>query len=251
MTINNVGNYSNRATELDVQVQFIRNSAIISHQYLLSGIIFGIIHDEVLVLILPTYPIIENNKPAMTISTGVIQAPQELKTPITEEIVAVITVYNTVANKNTWRVSKNGLDGSTPPNGGSGTSYVVGSIPDFSYCTSQNPPSVLWNGTIWKYKANYYPKFQGNSEFKTHIDRRFSNDSNAMSVVSQIFFDELSLSYERDICSCCRIGVTIETVQPMVPQLVSHGLNKNIGICNRAISSIRGILNTIFGRTVQ
>ena len=81
-TINDTGNYSNGATASDVPVQFAGNSAVIYHQTLLSGRMIGIRHEEVPVLVPPMEPsIIANNQPAMNVSTGVIQAPQDLKTP--------------------------------------------------------------------------------------------------------------------------------------------------------------------------
>ena len=77
LTINDAGNDVSRVIASDVQVQFAGNSAGISHQNLLSGRMIRIGQDEVPVLVTLTEPIIfANNKPAMTISTGVIQTPQ-------------------------------------------------------------------------------------------------------------------------------------------------------------------------------
>ena len=82
LTINDSRNNSNRATASDVQVQFVGDSAGIFHQNLLSRRMIEIRHEEVPVLVTPTKPsIIAKNKPAMTVSTAVIQAPQALKTP--------------------------------------------------------------------------------------------------------------------------------------------------------------------------
>ena len=76
MTINDVGNGLNRATMSEVQVQFAGDSAGIYHQKLLSGKMVGIRHEEVLVLVPSTKPvIIANNQPAMPVGTGVIQTP--------------------------------------------------------------------------------------------------------------------------------------------------------------------------------
>ena len=74
------------------------------------------------------------------------------------------------------------------------------------------------------------------SELNTYIGRRFSNDFNVLSIVSQILHDELFVSYGRDLYSHCRINVASETVQPIGTQINSHGLltidtsNENFGI---------------------
>ena len=76
LTINGVGNDSNRAIASDVQVQFLGDSAGISHQNLFSGRMIGIRHEEVPVLVPHTGPIIiSNNRPAITVITGFIQVP--------------------------------------------------------------------------------------------------------------------------------------------------------------------------------
>ena len=99
LTINNTGNDSNIANASDLQVQFVGNSAGISHQNLLSRRMIGIQHEEVSVLVPPTeLIIIVNNQPAMAVSTGVIQALKETKTPAMQEFIAVTTPCNTGAN---------------------------------------------------------------------------------------------------------------------------------------------------------
>ena len=97
MTINDFRNDSNRATTSDVQVQFVDNSEGISHQNLLRERMIDIRNEEVPVLVSPTeMNMIANNQPAMTVSTGVIQAPQALKTHSMKEFIMVTTLYNMV-----------------------------------------------------------------------------------------------------------------------------------------------------------
>ena len=95
--------------------------------------------------------------------------------------------------------------------------------------------------------------FTENSEFHTSIGIILSNDSNLPSIGSQIIHDEFSVSSGSNIYSCCTMDVVSETVQPMVPQLVIHGLptintlNKNNGIFIPAISAIGRTMNTTHG----
>ena len=83
LTINEVRNDSNRASLSELQFQYVVNTAGISHQNLLSSRKIEIRHKEVLVLDTPMEPSIgTKNQPDFTISNGVVQAPQELKTPV-------------------------------------------------------------------------------------------------------------------------------------------------------------------------
>ena len=99
----------------------------------------------------------------------------------------------------------------------------------------------------------------------TSIDRRFRNGYNMPFVFSQVLCDELSVSYGRNIYSWCRMDFAAETVQPMGPQLVSHGilkidtLNENSGIWSPATtpntthgSAFRNVLRqgTVVGEAV-
>ena len=85
LTINNIRNHSNGANTSDAQVQFAVNLAVISHQNLLSVRMIWIRHEEVPVLVPTMEPIIvTNNQSAMTVSIGVIQAPQALKKPVVQ-----------------------------------------------------------------------------------------------------------------------------------------------------------------------
>ena len=114
LTINDVRNDSNRATTSDAQVHFVGDSAGISHQNLLIRHIIRIRHEEVPVLVPPTEPnITANNQLDMIVSTGVIQAPQALKTPEMQRYISVTAPYNTGENRNPHIVSRNSVDGYT------------------------------------------------------------------------------------------------------------------------------------------
>ena len=83
LTINDTGNDSNIANASDLQVQFVGNSAGISHQNLLRGQMISITQDELPVLVPPTVPsIIMKNQAAINVRTGVIHTPQALETPM-------------------------------------------------------------------------------------------------------------------------------------------------------------------------
>ena len=78
----------------------------------------------------------------MTVITGFIQTPHTLKTPTIQELIPVTTPYNAGVNRNPQRVTRTGIDGSTPDESSSETSAVAS-------CTSTTPPSVcIWNGSI-------------------------------------------------------------------------------------------------------
>ena len=157
LIVNYVGNYSNRANVRYVKVQFAVDSGGIFHQNLLSGRMIGNIQEEDLVLVPPTEPIIvANNQPTMTVRNGVIMMPQVLKTSTMPEFIRVTTPYKTVENSTPRRVRRTNTDGST-----SNVSVIV--IIDVASCTSPTPPSVcICNISICKYRADCYPKPQGN-----------------------------------------------------------------------------------------
>ena len=192
---------------------------------------------------------IVNNQLAMNFSTGGIQALQALYIPATQEVIVVMTKYNTGEKKTTQRVSCTGINGSNTAASDSGTSAVAS-------FTSPTPPYVFnWNGRIGNIRQTATPNFRETSELQTSIDRIFSNDYNAPSVGSKIIHDELSVSSRRDFYSCCRMNIVAETIQPMVPQTISHGLlnidifNENDGIWSPATSSTRKTTNTTHGST--
>ena len=146
----------------------------------------GIRHDEVPVLVPRTEPIIKKNQPAMTLRTGVIPVPQALNMPAMEEGIAVTTVYKKGTNRNPWIVIRNGIDGSTPASGDSGTSAVDGSTTAVSFCPSLTPLYEICNSSIENIRQTTTPSFRETSELNTLIDRILYNDSNAPSFGSQI-----------------------------------------------------------------
>ena len=117
-----------------------------------------------------------NNKPDLTISTRVVQAPNVLKTPTMEEVIMIMTSYNIGANRTPWRVIRTGVDGSTlvtvrtrAVDGDSGTSS------DF---TSTTPPSgCIWKGSFGNIRQTTTPNLRKYSEFNNPIDRTLTNDS--------------------------------------------------------------------------
>ena len=183
----------------------------------------------------------------MTVSTGVIQAPQALKAPAMQEFIVVVTPYNTGENRTTWRLFRKGNNGSNPGSSGSGTSAVYS-------CPSPTPPSVCTcNGSVVNIGQTTTPKFRNTSELYAFIDKRLYNNSNVPSIVSQILRDELPVSSGRDIYSRCSMNVSADTAQPVGPQLVRHGLltidtlNENTLIYIHVTSEIRKTPNTIRG----
>ena len=56
----------------------------------------------------------DNNQPALTIITGVVQAPKVIKTPMIEEFIAITTEYNMGSNRTPQRTSRTGVEPSTP-----------------------------------------------------------------------------------------------------------------------------------------
>ena len=152
-------------------------------------------HAEVPVEVTPTEPSnIANNQLAMTIITGVIPAPQALNMPAMEEGIAVTTVYKKGTNRNPWIVIRNGIDGSTPASGDSGTSAVDGSTTAVSFCPSLTPLYEICNSSIENIRQTTTPSFRETSELNTLIDRILYNNSNVTSIGSQILRDELPIS---------------------------------------------------------
>ena len=80
--------------------------------------------------------IIAKNQPAMTVSTVIVQTPQTIKAPTMQEFIAVMTPYNTGANRTPQRASRIVIDGSTIATSGIGTSAVAS-------CPSSTPPFVF------------------------------------------------------------------------------------------------------------
>ena len=159
----------------------------------------------------------------------------------------VATPYNTVANRTPRRVSSTVIYGSTPDASGRGTSYVP-------RCNSPSPPSVfICNFSIGNIGHTTTPNCRENSKFHASVDRILSIFSNEPSIGSQILRDEFYFGSVKNLYLRCRMEVAEETVQPMGPKLVSHGLptidtfKENSGIWNPATSSIRRTPNNTHG----
>ena len=71
----------------------------------------------------------------MTVNTGFIHMPQDIKTPIIQELITVMTLYNTISNRHPWIVIRTVIDGYNQADSGSVTSAV-------SSCTSLTPHFV-------------------------------------------------------------------------------------------------------------
>ena len=99
----------------------------------------------------------------MTVSTGVIQVPQALKTPVMQEFVACMASYNTGLNRTLRRVNRIGIDGNKPYPSSSVISSVVS-------CPSPTPPSgLIWNGSIVNIQGNTATNSMDSSELNAPI----------------------------------------------------------------------------------
>ena len=124
-----------------------------------------------------------DNQPDLTISTGVAQAPQALKTPAMKELVVDMDFYNTGANRNPQIVSNTAIYGTT-------TVTSSSEIIAVDICISPTPPSgCIWNGSIINLQKNTTPSLSNYSELNAPIDRRSTNDSISPSIISQILRD--------------------------------------------------------------
>ena len=162
-----------------------------------------------------------------------------------------MTPYSTGLNITPHRVSRTDLDGSTPVASYSGNSALAS-------CPSPIPIYVcIWNGIIGNIGQTNTPNFRETSENHVSIHRIFSNYSNVPSIGSQILYDKFLISSSRDIYAHCGVGVALETVQPMVPQLVRHNiptidiLNEKSGLWSPDTVSIRGTPNTTRGSSYE
>ena len=214
MIINGIVYDLNGATASDVQVKFLSNPYEITHQNLLSSRMIGIQHEEVSVLSPLTDPRIgANNQPALSISTGILQAPQTLKLPVVQEFVAYTDLNNTGGNRTSRKVSRTGVDGDIPsPSGISVTSYAP-----YSGC--------FWNPRIGIIRQSTTPIFRKSDELNAAIDRNFSNDTIAPTSISQVFCDKIYDSSSRYPYTRCIVDLTTESVNPMAPQFVNNGIS--------------------------
>ena len=93
----------------------------------------------------------------MSISTGVVQVPQALKTPMMEEVIAFMTAYNIGANRNHCIFIRTGIDCTTPDPSSSGSSAVAN-------CPSPNPSyACIWKVIIGNIRKNNTPNFRKSS----------------------------------------------------------------------------------------
>ena len=124
-------------------------------------------------------------------------------------------------NSTTWRISRTGINGSTPAVSGSVTNAV-------DICTSTTLPSICsWSvsiGNKGQTITDTTPSFRDTSKFHTSIDGILYNDSNVPSIVSKIIHDKFSVSSRRNLNLRSRMDVAAETIQPMGPQLILHGI---------------------------
>ena len=168
--------------------------------------------------------IVMNNKPALAIITGVLQALKALKSPTMEEVISITTVYNTGENRTPHRISRNGIDGSTPVT--IGTRAVGGSVIS-DVCPSLTPyasPSVVCNNIIVNIRQTTTPNLRDTNEFNALIDGILTNDPIAPSISSRILSDELSDSSSGDLYSRCWMNFAADTGRPTAPQFIIHGL---------------------------
>ena len=82
-------------------------------------------------------------------------------------------------------------------------------------------------------------------EFNADVDRKLSNYPIALPIITQVFGDKLSDISRRDLYTQCRVNLATESVNPVAPQFVNHGLsavntlNKSAGIWIPATIIIR------------
>ena len=173
LIINDTRRNLNRANMSGVQVQFADDRAGKNHQNLLSSQMIGIQHEEIPVLASLTEPSIgTKNKTELTISTGVVQAPQACKSPKMEEVIAIMTAYNTGVNQNPQRTIRTGVGGYTPVtsinravDGGSVMSDVCTSPPPCA------PPPELWDSSIGNIRKTTDPNLRYTKKLNSPIAR--------------------------------------------------------------------------------
>ena len=130
----------------------------------------------------------------------------------------------TVPNRIPWKVSRNGVDGMTPS-----LSDILG--------TSASPPSGgFWRLGIVNKRQSTFPNFWKSNELDAAVDGNFTNNSIAPPLLDQVFSYKLSNSYSRDLYARYGVHIAIDHVNPVEPQLLTHGsstanvLNKDAGI---------------------
>ena len=92
--------------------------------------------------------------------------------------------------------------------------------------TSSSPPYCgLWSPRIGNIQQSTSPNFINSDELNATVYRKFSNDPIVPPVSTQVFGDKLSNSPIRDIYTRCRLNLATESVNPVAPQLMNHGLS--------------------------
>ena len=242
MKINDVGYELNAATVRDAQVKFLRDpdrithtNNEITHQNLLSSWTIGIRHEEVSVFPPPTNPII--GVIAQAIHTPISTVVQEIftdadlnnmETNRTPQIISSTVVDGTtpvhsgISETSTpypSAISRTRIDGNSAPTCGiSGTSGISGA--------SAGPPyGSLWSPRIGNIRQSTSQNFRESDELNADVDRKFSNYPIAPPVSTQVFGDKLSYSYIMYLYMHCRVNLATESVNPMAPQFVHHGLS--------------------------
>ena len=136
-------------------------------------------------------------------------------------------------------MSRTGVDGTTPvqsvisetstpaPSVISGTIIDGTSSPTCGIIgTNTSPPSSgLWILRIGNIRQSDSPNFRKSDELNADINRDFSNDPIATPIITQVLCDELSNRSIRDINSLCRTNLVTESVNPVAPQFLNHGLS--------------------------
>ena len=129
-----------------------------------------------------------------------------------------MALYKTGLNRTPRRLKWTGIGGTTQDT----SSSVIISVDSCPFPTQ--PFCSIWNGRIGDIRQTITPDFIKYSEFSAPNDRILTNESIFLSIISQIFRVEFSDSFSINIYLRYRMKVETESVQPIVPQFVSHGL---------------------------
>ena len=141
-----------------------------------------------------------------------------------EEVIAIVTAYNAVANSNPLRVSRTDVDGSNTVTIGTKAVYGSGTSVVFTGPPPCVPPSILWNNSIGNIQKTTNPNLSKVNELNARIVRSSTNDPIAPYISSQIFGDKFSNSSSRDIYSRCCMYFAADSIQTVAPQFVTRGL---------------------------
>ena len=212
MTITDVGYEFNAVTASDARVKPASDQDKITHtsngitdQKLLSSRTIGICHEDVSVLL-----------PLKQLGIGaIVLVPQNLKLPAVQEVFSGKPSNNTGTNRNRRRISRNGVDVTTPVhsgisdayapapseksatriNGINGTStptYGIIGTSKFSATIADPTAGYLWSpriGNIWQFTS---PNLRKSDELNATVDGKFSNGTIASPVPTQVYDGKLS-----------------------------------------------------------